>query len=228
MIRQKSNLLMTTHSQIKRNNSSCVQVFSQVSLRGASFATKQSFRVKKIASPKKQARNDTKRAHNVNSTVALCRPKSIILLQGVFAADIFDQFKQKESQDVFVLEGRPDLRSAATSCRELLKRKISPTLISDNMAGFLFFKNLVKETWIAYQTSTSEGALCHIGALIVGVLGKKHNVPVYLFPAKGPTKLLGSEKDLLSFKNKKTAPKGIRGYVPLTEWLPNKYITKIF
>ena len=34
--------------------------FSHVSLRGVLFTTKQSFNVKKIASPKKQARNDTK------------------------------------------------------------------------------------------------------------------------------------------------------------------------
>lgn len=125
------------------------------------------------------------------------------------------------------MEGRPSLDAAAVNCRELLKRKITPTLISDNMTGFLFFKNLVKEVWMTYQISDSEGAVCDIGALILGVLGKKHSVPVYLFPSNRKTRFLGREKDVLRFKNKMVAPQGIRAYVPLIEWLPTKYITKI-
>lgn len=151
--------------------------------------------------------------------------ESITLLHGVFTSDFFDQLKEKKVTEVFVTEGRPSLEAARLNCRELLKRKITPTLISDNMAGFLFFKNLVKEVWIAYQISDTEGAVCDIGALILGVLGKRHNIPVYLFSSNRKTRFLGQEKDLLNFKNKTVAPKGIRAYVPLIEWLPMKYIT---
>ena len=185
---------------------------------------------------------------------------SIILLHGVFAVDFFDQLIDDcSTKEVFVMEGRPSLEAAQVNCRELLKHKITPTLISDNMAGFLFFKNLVKEVWMAYQASDTDGAVCDIGALILGVLGKRHSVPVYLsasnkrtsgstilnlsvrsplvlsgieianqqFQCSRSTRFLGKEKDLLSFKNKTVAPKGIRAYVPLVEWLPTEYITKI-
>lgn len=153
---------------------------------------------------------------------------SIVLIHGVFAVNFFEQLKKAGCKEVFVMEGRPNLEAAQMNCRELLKRKITPTLISDNMAGFLFFKNLVKEAWVAYQISDLEGAVCDIGAGILGVLGKRHSVPVYLFPSNRKTRFLGKEKNVLSFQNKTVAPKGIRAYVPLVEWVAEKYITKIF
>ena len=153
---------------------------------------------------------------------------SIVLLQGVFADTFFQQFKKNNSPEFFVIEGRPNLEAASANARNLLQKKIIPTVISDNMAGFLFLKDLVKEVWIAHQAADCDGALCDIGALVLGVLGKHHHVPVYLFPSGRKTNFMGKEKDLTRFKNKTIAPKGIRAYVPLVEWLPAKYITKIF
>ena len=113
-----------------------------------------------------------------------------VLLQGVFEPKVFGHLKKQQFREIFILEGRPHLDAARSCCRELLKRKVVPTLISDNMAGFLFFKNLVKEIWIAYQTADEKGALCRIGASILGVLGKKHRVPVYLFPGKSQNQFM--------------------------------------
>ena len=154
-------------------------------------------------------------------------PRSITILQGAFTPKFFDQLKKRTPQEVFVMEGRPTLEAGQANCRQLLKRKITPTLICDNMAGFLFFKDLVKEIWIAYQLSAEDGALCETGALILGVLGKRHKIPVHLFPSDRKTKFLGKEKDLMRFQNKTIAPKGIRAYVPLVDWLPGKYVTKV-
>ena len=153
--------------------------------------------------------------------------KDVILIQGVVEESLFDQLKARKIKDVFVLEGRPNLESAHRLSQGLLSRQITPTLISDNMAGFLFYKNMVKEVWLAYQLTDHNGALCDIGALIVGVLGKKHNIPVHLYPSARKTSFLGKEGDLTKFKNTRIAPKGIKSYVPLVEWLPQEYITKI-
>lgn len=153
--------------------------------------------------------------------------ESVILLQGVFEDSVLDGLKDKKDGEIFVMEGRPSLESAQVTCRELLRRKIKPTLIADNMAGFLFYKNLVKEVWLSYQISDNEGALCQIGALILGVLGKRHDVPVHLYPASTASKLMGRQKDIFYFKGEKVAPNNIKGYVPLVEWVPNKYITKL-
>ncbi len=152
--------------------------------------------------------------------------RSIVLLQGVFEPRVFDHLKEKR-QNVFVLEGRPHLEAARNSCQQLRKRKIMPTLISDNMAGFLFFQDWVKEIWVSYQEVAQDGALCNVGALILGILGKRHRVPLYLFPGKPGNKFIGDAKEILYFQGKRVAPLGMRGYAPLVEWLPRKYITKI-
>ena len=178
----------------------------------------------KAANRKNDGRPDgDKSAPNVGTPA-----RSIVLLQGAFAVKFFDQLEKKNLKKIFVTEGRPNLEAATVNCRELIRRKITPTLISDNMAGFLFYKNLVQEVWIAYQLFDSKGAVCDIGALILGVLGKQHHIPVYLFPSGRRKNFMGKEKDLMSFKNKMIAPRGIRAYVPLIEWLPAKYITKIY
>ena len=152
---------------------------------------------------------------------------SVVLLHGVAGDAFFGILKKQKAKHVVVLEGRPMLDGAKVLCRKLLKAKIEPTLISDNMAGFLFYKDFVKEIWVAYQKKDDQGALCSIGALILGVLGKKHNVPVYLTPAAGKTKTTGSPNDILKFEGKQIAAKGVKTYVPLVEYLPKKYITKI-
>lgn len=156
------------------------------------------------------------------------KKNSVILLQGVFDPSVFDLLKRKKVKEIFVLEGRPGLEAAKTSCKELLKRKIKPTLIADNMAGFLFYKEMVKEIWLSYQSVDKEGAFCTIGGLILGVLGKKHKVPVYVYPSKKKIKLFGKSSDLLNFNGVRVAPRGVVGYVPLAEYVPTKYIGKIY
>lgn len=154
--------------------------------------------------------------------------KSAVMVQGVLDKSFFTVLKKRKVKEVVVLEGRPTLEAAKTLCKELLKQKIKPILIADSMAGFLFYKDLVKEVWISYQAAHKTGALCDIGALILGVLGKKHDVPVNLFPSRRKTKPTGTQKDILEFNNIRVAPKGIKGYVPLVEFLPSEYITKVY
>ncbi len=153
--------------------------------------------------------------------------KPVVIVQGVVEARLFDELKGKGVTEVYVLEGRPTLEAARRASAELLKRGMTPTLISDNMAGVLFYKNLVKEVWIAFQYADEEGAACDIGALILGVLGKRHGVPVRLFPSARKTNFLGRSQDLLSFLSKRIAPKGVEAFVPLVEWVPAKYISAV-
>ena len=151
----------------------------------------------------------------------------VTLVQGVVDPKLFDDLKSKGLKEVFVLEGRPTLEAARTSSKELLKRGMTPTIISDNMAGVLFYKNLVAEAWIASQYSDSEGAACDIGGLILAVLGKKHGIPVRTYPAGRKTSFLGRSQDLVSFLKKRIAPKGIEAFVPLVEWVPAQYLNRI-
>ena len=153
--------------------------------------------------------------------------KSIVLLQGNPREKLLGLLKKRGTREIFVLEGRPELNNQRF--KKILKNKITRILISDNMAGFLFYKNLIKEIWIGYHTVMKDGALCNIGASILGVLGKKHKVSVNLFPSNGAKpKVSTAPERIFYFEGKRIAPKGIKGYVPLVEWLPKKYITKVF
>jgi len=155
------------------------------------------------------------------------KKKSIVLVQGLVDDTLADVLKKKKQKDVFLLEGRTHLSETKKICRKMLSKKIVPTIIAANMSGFLFYKKLVKEIWIAYHLSDKNGALCDIGGLILGVLGKRHNIPVYLYPAGQKTRLMAEQKEILSFNGVRVAPQGIVGYSPLVEWVPKKYFSKI-
>ncbi len=156
----------------------------------------------------------------------LTKQKNIVLLHGIFTQALLAKLRKLKGKKIFVLEGRPGMESSRHTCAALLKQRIKPTLISDNMAGFLFYKNLVKEIWLSYQAADRAGALCNIGGLILGVLGKKHNVPVHVYPAGKKIRCMGRQKEILFFNGIRVAPVGIKGYIPLMEWVPAKYIRK--
>ena len=154
--------------------------------------------------------------------------RASVIVQGVIQETLFDLLKKRKVKEVVVLEGRPRLEAVRHSCRQLLKRKIKPVVVADSAAGFLFYKDLVKEVWIAYQMVDKKGALCDVGALILGVLGKQHAVPVNLYAGVKRYKMIGDENDTLSFNGTRVAPLGVKAYVPLMEWLPRKYIAKVY
>ncbi len=149
---------------------------------------------------------------------------SVTLLQGQFAKEVFKTLKSQAGSDYFLLEGRPSLSAVENNAKALRLRNITPTVISDNMAGLLFYKNFVKEVWLASQYQDQSGALCEIGALILAVLAKRHGIPIKLFPAAKKLRFLGNSKDLLSFKGKRIAPAGVNAFVPLVEWVPAVYL----
>ena len=152
------------------------------------------------------------------------KAKSIYLFQGVVKAESLKKVKLVKNAHAFVCEGRPSLEAGRKTSAILLKQGITPTMISDNMAGFLFFKGLVKQVNIACQYADETGALCDTGALILAVLAKTHHVPIKLLAAERKKRFLGDPKEILSFEGQRIAPKDTHGYVPLVEWVSAKYL----
>jgi len=152
------------------------------------------------------------------------KARSIILFHGVLSAEFLKNIKLLKDEHVFCCEGRPSLDAGRKNAAIFLKNKIVPTMISDNMAGFLFFKGLVSQVNLACQYADNKGALCDTGALILAVLAMKHKVPVKLLMAEHKSRFLGDPNSILSFNGQRIAPKGTHGYVPLVEWVPAKYL----
>ncbi len=154
------------------------------------------------------------------------KAKSICLFQGVLSTESLKKVKLAKGNHAFVCEGRPSLEAGRKTSAILLKKGITPTVISDNMSGFLFFKGLVKEVLIACQYVDNKGALCEMGALILAVLAKKHRIPIKLLVAERRSRFLGDPQAILSFEGQRIAPEGAHGYVPLVEWVPVKYLKR--
>ncbi len=152
------------------------------------------------------------------------KEKTVILLQGVLTQGALTKVKPKGGSRVVICEGRPTLRAAEHNGRYFLDKKIKPVIICDNMAGFLFFKDYVKEVVLACQYADNTGALCDIGALILAVLAKKHKVLLRLLDGEHKKHFLGNPKDLLVLKGLPTASDKTYAYVPLVEWVPAKYL----
>jgi methylthioribose-1-phosphate isomerase len=150
--------------------------------------------------------------------------KSICLFQGGLNDEALKKVKMGSNDHAFVCEGRPGLEAGRNTSGVLLKKGITPTVISDNMAGFLFFKGLVKKVFIACHYADKKGSLCDMGALILAVLAREHRTPIKLLSAQHRTRFLGDPEGILNFEGHRIAPKDTHSYVPLVEWVPAKYL----
>lgn len=151
-----------------------------------------------------------------------------ILLRGTPQKSFFDTLASKNIKELFILEGRGTVRKTSAFCKEILKHHITPTFITDNMAGFLFFKNLVKEVWVTYQDVKEENLVSEAGALMLGILSRKHHVPFFAVRSKYVLPAKGRPKDILEFFGRTIAPKGTKTFVPLLEALPKSYAKGIY
>lgn len=152
------------------------------------------------------------------------KEKSIILLQGVLTPGALAKIKHKGGSRIVICEGRPTLRAGEHNSRYFLDQRITPVIICDNMAGFLFYKGYVKEVMLACQHVDHTGALCDSGALILAVLAQKHKVSVRLLDGEHKKHFLGNPKDLLTLKGMPAAPAKTHVYAPLVEWVSAKYL----
>lgn len=150
-----------------------------------------------------------------------------ILIYGVPDKRFYGCLKEKKIKEIFVCELRPNLEGAKLVTEELLKNKIKPILISDNMLGFCVSKNLVGEIALFYDKIVSNKVICRTGSLIAVLLAKKHLVPISCWPAKKGIKKSVHKKDLIYFLDRTIAPKGVKTYSNLEEEIPLGCLNRI-
>jgi methylthioribose-1-phosphate isomerase len=90
-----------------------------------------------------------------------------------------------KSIEVWVNETRPFLQGARLTAWELKKEKISATLVTDNMVGYLMQKGRVDAVVVGCDRVAANGDVANkIGTYGIAVLAKRHGIPFYV---AGPT-----------------------------------------
>ncbi len=143
-----------------------------------------------------------------------------------------EAFYQKEGQrlrgkKIFVLEARPYLDGAKIVAARLKEMKFDPILVSDNMVGFLMEKGMIENAFLFYQNLDSQGAICQIGSLIIGICAKEHKIPIFLHRSSKHLPYMGETEDICYFNGFRVAPKGVKAYLPLQELVSWNYIGEI-
>ena len=150
-----------------------------------------------------------------------------LLLYGFPQKSFLDGLAGKGRELSFLIpEGRPLLWGAQEVAPQIVAKGWPVRLITDNMMAYCFSKGMVQEAYIFSQQDTAEGAWCPTGALILAIAARAHQVPLKVLPAaKALAKISeNGEENLFYLGGKRTAPQGIKGYAPLVELVPRKYI----
>ena len=82
---------------------------------------------------------------------------------------------------VYVDETRPVLQGARLTAWELMEEKIPCTLVTDSMAGFLMYQDLVDVAIVGADRIARNGDVANkIGTYSLAVLCKEHGIPFYV------------------------------------------------
>lgn len=153
--------------------------------------------------------------------------KKTLLIHGIPHKDFYDELlERKDLKKIYVTEFRPNLFGAQQVCKELLKRKLKPILICDNMVGFCLEKRMIDEINLFAKSKTANGVICFVGSLIYAICARWNRAKVFVYPA-GRVKKIPKNIHVLSFLGKRIAPSGVQGLVLLWEEVPNELIYKI-
>ena len=107
--------------------------------------------------------------------------KKSILIWGTVSQEGINQLKN-EKELVIVPELRPYLIGLLHNVPLLKREGLSFVYCTDNMLGYLFYKDKIKKTIIFYKELTPQGIVGVCGSLYVGLLSHLHKVPIKILP----------------------------------------------
>ncbi len=140
---------------------------------------------------------------------------------------------------VYADETRPLLQGARLTAFELSTAGIDVTLITDSMAGRVFFERRIDLVFVGADRIARNGDTCNkIGTYSVAVLAHEHGVPFYVVAPLStfdPDIADGSqipieerpEREITEGFGRRTAPPGVQVYNPAFDVTPARYITGI-
>ncbi len=135
----------------------------------------------------------------------------------------------------FATETRPYFQGAKLTCWELNRVKAHVTLVADNAVGTLLRDHMIDAVVMGSDRSCANGDVANkIGSYQIAVVAKEFGVPVYVLtqpsnkiPAGADIPIeVRHEDELLKFKGKRITPKGVKGFYPGFDVIPNNLITQ--
>ena len=141
---------------------------------------------------------------------------------------------------VYVDETRPVLQGARLTAWELMQENIPCTLITDNMAGYFMYRDMIDLAIVGADRVARNGDVANkIGTYSLAVLCKEHGIPFYVaaplstidFSIESGADIPIEERDPSEvthvFGKVQIAPDGVKVANPAFDVTPARYITAI-
>lgn len=141
---------------------------------------------------------------------------------------------------VYVDETRPVLQGARLTAWELMQENIPCTLITDNMAGYFMYRDMIDLAIVGADRIARNGDVANkIGTYSLAVLCREHGIPFYVaaplstidFAMASGTEIPIEERDPREvthvFGKVQIAPDGVHAANPAFDVTPARYITAI-
>ena len=173
--------------------------------------TPESFRQRYLKEPATTAQNGANTAEKYLLVFGLPKRDSYSFLAHALKAE--------EAQRILIPEMRPQLWGARVVARELVKRQIPATLISDNMMGTLFAQRQIHRLYLFYAGLAEQGAAAICGSLLAARLARAHGVAIELLESE-ETKELPLDADVSTFLGHKVIAPQVAVYPIENELLP--------
>jgi methylthioribose-1-phosphate isomerase len=127
--------------------------------------------------------------------------------------------KAEQAGGILLPEMRPQLWGARVVARELLRRDVPTTLISDNMMGALFAHARIRRLYLFCEQLGQEGPSAICGSLLAVRLARAHGVPIELQDGASLNEAL-ADGDVSTFLGRRVSPDGVTIYPLEKETLP--------
>jgi methylthioribose-1-phosphate isomerase len=127
--------------------------------------------------------------------------------------------RAEQALRILIPEMRPQLWGARVVARELLKRQVPATLISDNMMGTLFAQRQIQQLYLFYSKLTGQGPQGICGSLLAARLAHAHGVAIELQESEETTEI-PADADVSTFLGRKMIPSKVSVYPIEKEILP--------
>ena len=127
--------------------------------------------------------------------------------------------KAEQAAALLVPEMRPELWGVHVIARELLKRNIPTTLISDNMMGVFFAQGQIKRLCLFYSGLSEKGPVGICGSLLAVLLARAHGVSIELL-ASEERRESPLDRDVSTFLGQRVSSEGVIIYPIEREVIP--------